>query len=153
MARDLIESARAFAARYHLRLCEPLGSGIHGSVHLVQDNLKGGATALKVHHSPEFYSRELAVYFRLRDAGISQVLGFAVPQLIRADDELLGFEMTVVERPYLLDFAGAYLDTVPQFPDEVWAEWEADKREKFGDRWPQVQRRFGEDRRCSRKGA
>jgi hypothetical protein len=56
------------------------------------------------------------------------------PAVDRADDELLGFEMTVVERPYLLDFAGAYLDTVPQFPDEVWAEWEADKREKFGDR-------------------
>jgi hypothetical protein len=74
MARDLIESARAFAARYDLRLCEPLGSGIHGSVHLVQDNLKGGATALKVHRSPEFYSREFAVYFRLRDAGISQCL-------------------------------------------------------------------------------
>src|SRR5262245_48603543 len=36
MAGDLFESACAFATRYDLRLCEPLGSGIHGSVHLVR---------------------------------------------------------------------------------------------------------------------
>ena len=98
MALDLIESARRFVARYGLRRCETLDSGIHGSVHLVQDNLNRGATALKVHHSQEYYDRELAVYLRLREAEISEALGFAVPQLIRADDELLGFEMTVVGR-------------------------------------------------------
>jgi len=139
MARDLFESARTFVARHGLRLCEPLGSGIHGSVHLVQDNLNRGATALKLHHSREFYDRELAVYLRLKEAKVSELLGFAVPQLIRADDELLGFEMTVVEKPYLLDFAGAYLDTAPEFSEEVWTEWAADKREKFGSRWPEVQ--------------
>jgi hypothetical protein len=59
--------------------------------------------------------------------------------LIRADGELLVLEMTVVERPYLLDFAGAYLDeATPQFDDEVWETWEADKREKFGERWSEV---------------
>jgi len=25
-----------------------------------------------------------------------------------------------------------------QFEDEVWEIWEADKREKFGERWPEV---------------
>ena len=86
------------------------------------------------------YRRELAVYERLKEAGIRELLGFAVPQLIRADDELLALEMTVVERPYVLDFAGAYLDqSAPRFDDEVWETWEADKHEKFGLRWPEVQ--------------
>jgi hypothetical protein len=143
MSRDLSESASMFAARYGLRLRETLGSGIHGSVHLVQDNTKGGATALKVHHSEEFYRREVAVYLRLREAGVRQVLGFAVPQLVRTDEDLLALEMTVVEKPYLLDFAGAYLDVPPEFSDEVWADWEAEKRETFGERWPQVQEVLG----------
>jgi hypothetical protein len=76
----------------------------------------------------------------LKEAGIRELLGFAVPQLIRVDAELLALEMTVVERPFILDFAGAYLDqSAPQFDDEVWETWEADKREKFGSRWPEVQ--------------
>ena len=139
MASDLSESALSFAARYGLALLEPLGSGIHGIVHVVQSNAKGGRTALKVHHSMEFYRRELEAYLRLQAAGIRQILGFAVPQLIRADDELRGLEMTVVEKPYVLDFAGAYLDAPPDFPEEKWLEWEADKQEKFGDHWPRVQ--------------
>lgn len=48
--------------------------------------------------------------------------------------------MTIVERPFVLDFAGAYLDTRPQFPEDVWKEWEAEKREQFEDRWPVVER-------------
>src|SRR5439155_4456364 len=35
--------------------------------------------------------------------------------------------------------AGAWLDTPPDFPDETWAEWEAEKREQFGTHWPRVQ--------------
>jgi hypothetical protein len=46
----------------------------------------------------------------------------------------------VVERPFVLDFAGAYLDNdAPWFEDEMWEMWEADKREKFGTRWREVQ--------------
>ena len=68
-----------------------------------------------------------------------EIRGLVVPQLIRSDGELLVLEMTVVERPYLLDFAGAYLDDAAlQFDDEVWETWEADNREKFGERWPEV---------------
>ena len=138
MARDLTESALSFATRYGLVVLEPLGSGIHGIVHVVQSNAKGGRTAVKVHHSEEFYRRELEAYLRLQAAGIRQILGFAVPQLIRADDELFALEMTVVEKPYVLDFAGAYLDAPPDFPEETWMERQADKQEKFGDHWPQV---------------
>jgi hypothetical protein len=41
---------------------------------------------------------------------------------------------------YGLDFAGAWLDAPPNFTEETWIEWEADKREQFDDRWPKVQK-------------
>ena len=46
--------------------------------------------------------------------------------------------MSIVTRPFVLDFAGAYLDSPPDFPDEIWAEWESGKREQFDARWPKV---------------
>ena len=67
------------------------------------------------------------------------ILGLNVPQLLGHDDELAIIDMTVVERPFVLDFAGAYLDIPPEFPDAIWAEWEAEKQEQFGARWPEVQ--------------
>jgi hypothetical protein len=70
MARDLAESALSFAVRYGLALLEPLDSGVHGIVHVVQSNAKGGRTALKIHHSQEFYRRELEVYLRLQETGV-----------------------------------------------------------------------------------
>ena len=87
-----------------------------------KDNSKAGKTALKIHRAAEPYFRERAVYERLRDAGVSEVLGFNVPQLIRFDDELRVIEMSIVARPFVLDFAGAWLDTPPDFPGETWAE-------------------------------
>ena len=46
--------------------------------------------------------------------------------------------MSIVTWPFVLDFAGAYLDHRPQFPEEAWAEWELNKREQFGDGWKTV---------------
>jgi hypothetical protein len=46
--------------------------------------------------------------------------------------------MTIVDRPFVLDFAAVYLEKRPEFPPEIWAEWEAEKREQFEDRWPIV---------------
>lgn len=71
--------------------------------------------------------------------GMSEMLGFHVPQLIRFDDELRVIEMSIVTRPFVLDFAGAYLDAPPEFPEEIWSDWEAEKREQFEKRWPVVQ--------------
>jgi len=140
MSREPNAIARRYASRNRLAVELPgLGGGIHGQVFFVRGDAAPGGTAIKVFCHEEFFRRELLVYERLRQAGVREVRGLAVPQLIRADDELLVLEMTVVERPYLLDFAGAYLDDdAPQFDDEVWAMWEADKREKFGERWPEV---------------
>ena len=139
MPRDLTNAARQYASRNGVALREILGAGIHGQVWVMQGDAAVGGTALKAYFAEEFYRRELAVYERLKEVRVLKLLGFAVPQLIRADDEFLALEMTVVERPFILDFAGAYLDgDAPQFDVEVWATWESDKREKFGDRWPKV---------------
>ena len=139
----LVKRAHRFTAKHDLRLAERLGFGIHGIVHVAEDNRKPGKTAIKVHHDAEPYAREKSVYERLREAGISQLLGFHVPQLIRVDDELQVVEMTIVTRPFVLDFAGAYLDFPPEFPEEIWADWEAEKREQFEARWPTVQAVLG----------
>ena len=65
-------------------------------------------------------------------------MGFHVPQILRADDDLCVIEMTIVTRPFLPDFAGAVLDVRPEFSEEIWAEWETQKREQFGERWKTV---------------
>jgi hypothetical protein len=124
MEELLIQNARIYATQHQLRIAERLGFGIHGIVFLAENNIKAGKTAVKVHHAAEPFRREVAVYERLRAAGVSKILGFNVPQLIRMDEMLLVVEMTVVVRPFVLDFAGAYLDTLPDFPEETWAEWE-----------------------------
>jgi hypothetical protein len=83
--------------------------------------------------------REKRAYQRLGIRAVTTVLGFNVPQLVGFDDGLRVLEMTIVKRPFVLDFASAHLDTRPEFPADVWADWEADKREQFEGRWPAVQ--------------
>lgn len=143
MEETLLQNARAYASRHRLQLAERLGFGIHGIIFVAGDNSKAGKTAIKVHRSVEPYLRERAVYERLKDARVSEVLGFNVPQPVRFDDALRVIEMSIVTRPFLLDFAGAWLDARPDFPDETWVEWEAEKREQFDDHWPKVRAVLG----------
>ena len=143
MEETLIQNARAYASQRQLRLAERLGFGIHGIVFVAENNYKAGKTALKVHRTAEPFLRECAVYGRLQEAGVSEILGFNVPQPVRFDNELLIIEMSIVARPFVLDFAGAYVNVPPDFPDETWAEWEAEKREQFEDRWPMVEAVLG----------
>ncbi len=133
-----IKNAEAYAARYDLQISERLGFGIHGSVHVVEHKVKGDKSAMKSHRAREFYLRERAAYERLMENAVTEVLGFHVPQLIRHDAELEVIEMTIVTRPFVLDFAGAYLNGPPEFSEDIWAEWEAEKREQFGARWTTV---------------
>jgi hypothetical protein len=135
----LSQVAGEYAAQRGLRLSERLGFGIHGVVHVAESNAGFGRSAVKAlaHQAP--YERERDAYLRLREAGVTQVLGFHVPQLLRHDDALRVIEITVVTRPFLLDFAGAYLDWPPEFSEAVWQAWEEEKREQFGQRWPKVQ--------------
>ncbi|SRR5258706_11265159 len=139
MNESLIPSARLYAVRHQLELAESPGSGKDGIVLIAKRKGKPADSAIKVLRWPEAYEREKRVYERLRNAAVSAVLGFNVPQLLGCDDELRVIEMTIVKRPFVLDFAGAHLDTRPEFPGEVWADWEAEKREQFEGRWPSVQ--------------
>lgn len=134
-----IRNASAYAARHQLFLAERLGFGIHGIIHVLESNSKPGKTAIKVHRETEPYLRERDIYRRLEEGHVTEILGFHVPRLLGADDELRILEMTIVVRPFVLDFAGAYLDAPPDFPDETWAQWELEKSEQFDQRWPTVQ--------------
>jgi len=140
MNENLIPNARLYASQRQLDLAEPLGSGKDGIVLVATRKNQAGKVAVKALRWPQAYLRERKAYERLSRVGVSSVLGFNVPQLVGSDQELRILEMTVVGRPFVLDFAGAYLDARPEFPDEVWTDWEAEKREQFETRWPQVQR-------------
>jgi hypothetical protein len=138
--RDIaLKNAAAYAAEHHLRLLERLGFGIHGTVIAAEYRSKRDQSAIKAHNAAEFHTRERAIYERLGEAEVTEILGFHVPQLIRADDGLWVIEMTIVTRPFVLDFAGAYLDTRPRFSTEIWAEWTSQKEEQFGSNWRTVQ--------------
>src|SRR6266571_201667 len=104
-----LKNAEAYAARRGLRIAAQLGFGIHGNVHVAEDKIKREKSAIKAHLVTDSYEREISVYERLKQAGIVNILGFHVPQLIRADGDLLVIQMSIVTRPFVLDFAGAYL--------------------------------------------
>ena len=140
MNESLIPNAGLYASRRGLELAETLGSGKDGIVLVAKHKGRPADVALKALCWDEAYLPEKLVYERLDSQGVTRVLGFNVPQLVGSDDALRVIEMTVVKPPFVLDFAGAHLDARPEFSGEIWADWEADKREKFEERWPQVQR-------------
>ena len=116
-----------------------LGSGVHGIVFTAESQLQKVWSALKAHESESAYARERGVYLYLRELAVDAILNCNVPALLDFDDELKILEMTIVDRPFVLDFGGAYLHLPPDFPDEVRAEWRAEKMEQYGERWPEVQ--------------
>jgi hypothetical protein len=143
MEKNLDKTAKAYATARGLILAERLGYGVHGSVWRVFNNRNLLSWALKIHREAEPYLRERDCYRRLLFKEIVSICGLNVPELIRTDDASLAIEMTMVERPFLLDFAGAWLDKRPEFSDEVWQQWEEDKRDMFEERWPEVRRVLG----------
>ncbi len=123
----------AYATAHGIELKHQLGFGKDGMVYSTS-----AATAIKVLGHQETFARELACYERLGVSGVHEVLGHAVPKLLHSDHDRLVIEMTVVEPPFLLDFASAYLDVPPDFTAEVIEEWQQAKQEEFGRRWGQV---------------
>lgn len=116
-----------------------LGFGIHGIVLVAERHTESAKTAVKIHREQEPYCRERDVYERLAQRSVSEICGFHVPRLITCDESLWIIEMTVVTRPFVLDFAGAHLEHPPDFPEHIWEEWEQEKREQFGPQWRVVQ--------------
>lgn len=84
---------------------ERLGFGKDGTVWSTSR-----ATAIKVFLTREPFERELAAYHRLAEHGIRAIHGHNVPELHDVDDNFLVIEMTIVRRPFVLDFASAHLD-------------------------------------------
>lgn len=136
---DLIRRVQRYAERTGLVLSELLGAGIQGSVFAAEDQTKGGQSALKGYKRQSAYERKRDVYLRWRERDITAIRGCHVPALIAHDDELWIIEMTVVSRPFVLDFAGASLDQTPDFSEEVLADWRSEKVEQFGGHWPEVE--------------
>lgn len=128
---EVFGRALRFAAQNGLVLEDDLGFGVHGVVWSTDQK-----SVVKVHGAQRlYYERERDVYLRLREHNVRNVLGFHVPRLWKFDDDLMAIEIAIVRPPFVLDFAGAYLDEMPDFSLEVWAEWEAEKQDQFGEHW------------------
>ena len=140
MDEHLDSLTQRYALRRNIKLGERLGFGIHGTVFAAQDNTKPGFFAVKFHREQRPFERECRVYERLREEQMARILGFNVPQLLSIDEEFRAIEMTIVRPPFLLDFADALLDEAPDFSEDVLRQWEEDKAEIFGARWPEVTR-------------
>ena len=93
-------------------------------------------TAVKFFDRIHRLEREVEGYHVVRDRGIREVAGHRVPRFVEADKELLALEISIVERPFVLDFAGAKLPhEVPDFEQHVIDEHIEHLQELFGERW------------------
>jgi hypothetical protein len=125
-----------FAIKNGRTLHEQLGWGNEGLVYSTTSK-----TAIKAYLHENLYENERRVYERLSEKSVTKVRGFAVPIFVAASDELRVLEMTIVSPPFIIDFAGAYLDKRPPYADdeEILEGWEQNGREQFGDeRWSEV---------------
>jgi serine/threonine protein kinase len=140
MNEELNRLVQQYASKRDIKLGEPLGFGVHGNVFAAEYNTKPGFLAVKFHREDRPFEREYRVYQRLREEQMTRIRGLNVPQLLRIDEEFRAIEMTIVRPPFLLDFAGAYLDEAPDFSEDVFRQWEEEKAEIFGERWQEVTR-------------
>jgi hypothetical protein len=131
MDEELLEKLGCFEAKYGVRRIRRLGSGIHGIVFLMRSE-RGDWRAVKILGLCAAFERECEVYGRLRGLGVTEIRGHQVPILLRVDDALLAIEMSVVERPFVLDFASAYLDFPPKFAEGAMEHLDEEMRENFG---------------------
>ena len=136
---DAIRRAEIYAEQKGLTLDRELGEGSNGVVCAAKGLFSNSChSAIKSCEREGVYARERDVYLRLLDKQITRIRGCEVPKLLGYDDDLWVIEMTIVNRPFCLDFGGAYLEKPPDFSEEVMADWEAEKIEQFGKYWPEV---------------
>jgi len=130
---EQLSRAQLYANHRGISITGQLGFGHDGAVFASSQR-----SAIKVHEARRTYERELAVYLRLFERGVEQVAGHFVPQLVAWDDTLLIIEISIVPRPFVLDFASADLDNPPNFPPHIIEERAAYWAELFGDHWETV---------------
>jgi len=128
-----LDLTSAFHAR-HARIClDKLGAGAgqDGTVWRTVQH-----TAVKFFDRIDRFERERDVYQLLTQRQILQIAGHNVPELVLFDNDLKAIEMTIVVRPFILDFAGAKLPhEVPDFDADVIEEHHRHLHELFDDRW------------------
>ncbi len=77
-ATDIEERIAAYCARRQMERLGTLGSGMHGHVFRASSPGKVGDAALKVHLRARPFEIELETYLRLREANVTQIVGFNV---------------------------------------------------------------------------
>lgn len=136
---DIEERLNAFAHANNLQVIRQMGFGIHGRVFMVQG--ASGVNVLKVFDDEVPFKRERDVYLRLQEIGTHRIGGCWVPDVLSHSDQLDVMQISLVKRPFCLDFAAAYLDALPTYFPPMGEEWEAEKIEQFGeDDWSKVLR-------------
>ena len=124
-----------YAKEKGLTIENSLGGGQDGVV--LSTNRR---TAIKSFCFEELYRREKAVYLRLAEKGFVRTIVFHIPRLIELHNVLWIVEMTIVSPPFIVDFAGARLDSPATFEKEIMDDWLAEKKEEFESDWPTVKR-------------
>lgn len=130
----MVEITKEYEVHYNAKLLDRLGDGKDGLVLATAER-----HAVKFFHDELLFHRELRAYQILRRRDIQTLNGFQIPKLIRSDESFRAIEMTIVQPPFLLDFASAY--TLQEyahfgFSQEVLDEREAHWAEIFEDKWP-----------------
>src|SRR4051794_40011834 len=105
MPEALSQRLEQYASQHELRVAEKLGSGIHGLVHAAVKGESLERSAWKAHRVLETYFSERSAHQRLSATAVNQIRSLNVPQLLNWDDGLLVIQMTIVTKPFLLDFA------------------------------------------------
>lgn len=126
--------ASSYAASRERSLLRFLGDGNDGAVWESDHQ-----TAIKALERHDSYFRERDAYLRLQDLGIVDLQGLSVPWLVDFDDTKQIVEMTVVFPPCILDFAKAYVDSPPEFSEEVIRDWREATAELFDTDWNTVE--------------
>lgn len=134
----MLPEAKAYESLRGLELTGALGDGVDGNVWSVRSKGKRIPWAMKMQRRTDDYERERDCYARLAEHGINKIAGFNIPVCRRTDDVWKVIEMSIVTPPFIVDFAGAYLDECPNFSEEVWQERFSTWEENYGEQWPPV---------------
>lgn len=140
MDEEAVNLAQRYALSRNIIMGERLGFGVHGTVFAAAYNNKPGFFAVKFHREDKPFENEWGAYERLSEEQATQIRGLNVPQLLKIDREFRAIEMTIVRKPFLLDFADARLDEAPNFSEEILQQWREEKADIFGEKWPEVLR-------------
>ncbi|HQX53532.1 MAG TPA: hypothetical protein PLY87_29155 [Planctomycetaceae bacterium] len=111
----------------------PPGIGLEAMVWITEMD-----SVIKVHRLATTFDAEFAVYQKLAETNTHRLKGFAIPQLLHYDTELLVMELSFVRPPYILDFGAASVS--PRPPDFDLDRIETEFQRQFGREWPEVRR-------------